>query len=308
MKPWTTAHIPNQQGRTAIVTGASGLGFEDARALARAGADVIMASRDRAKGDAAVARIRDEIPQARIRFEALDLASLASVSSFASRLGGQLESLDLLINNAGVMDPPKRHVTADGFELQFGTNHLGHFALTGQLLPLLRKGRQPRVVTLSSIAARMGAIDFANLNATRSYQPRTAYSQSKLACLMFALELQRRSAAGGWGVASLAAHPGVSRTDLLLNAPGGGSPEAGFRRFAWFLFQPVPQGALPTLYAATSPVAKGGEYYGPHGLAELRGRPALAKIPPRALDKAAAAQLWEISEGMTKVRFSAFAS
>lgn len=303
MKPWTTTHIPSQRGRTAVVTGASGLGFEDARALARAGAEVIMASRDRTRGDTAVARIRDEIPHARIRFEVLDLASLDSIASFAGRLGGQLERLDLLINNAGVMDPPKRQVTADGFELQFGTNYLGHFALTGRLLPLLQKGRAPRVVALSSIAARMGAIDFANLNATRSYQPRTAYAQSKLACLMFALELQRRSEAEGWGVASLAAHPGVSRTDLLLNAPGGGSPEAGFRRFAWFLFQPVPQGALPTLYAATSPVAKGGAYYGPHGFAELRGRPAAAKIPPRALDKPGAARLWQISEDMTKVRF-----
>jgi NAD(P)-dependent dehydrogenase (short-subunit alcohol dehydrogenase family) len=307
MKSWTTAHIPNQQGRTAVVTGASGLGFEDAKALARAGAEVIMASRDHAKGDGAVARIRKEIPHARIRFEVLDLASLASVARFAGRLGSQLESLDLLINNAGVMDPQKRQVTAEGFELQFGTNHLGHFALTGHLLPLLRKGRKPRVVTVSSIAARMGAIDFADLNATRSYDTRAAYAQSKLACLMFALELQRRSEAGGWGVTSLAAHPGISRTELLFNAPGGGSSAAGFRRFAWFLFQPVPQGALPTLYAATSPVAKGGDYYGPNGFAELRGRPAVARIPTRALDKAAAAQLWEISEAMTKVRFDAFA-
>lgn len=303
MKPWTTAHIPSQQGRTAVVTGAGGLGFEDARALARAGAEVILASRDPAKGDAAVAQIREEITHARIRFEVLDLASLASIASFAGRLGGQLESLDLLINNAGVMDPPKRQVTADGFELQFGTNFLGHFALTGRLLPLLRKASRPRVVTVSSIAARIGAIDFADLNAKQTYDARAAYAQSKLACLMFALELQRRSEAGGWGVASLAAHPGVSRTELLFNAPGGGSSAAGFRRFAWFLFQPVPQGALPTLYAATALIAKGGEYYGPHGFAELRGRPSAAKIPPRALDKPAAARLWQISEDMTKVRF-----
>lgn len=303
MKPWTTDQIPNQHGRTAVVTGASGLGFENARALARAGAEVIMASRDRARGDAAVEAIRNEIPHAKIRFEVLDLASLVSVTRFAARLGDQLVSLDLLINNAGVMDPPKREVTADGFELQFGTNYLGHFALTGRLMPLLRKGDQPRVVTVSSIAARVGSIDFTNLDATQSYDTRAIYAQSKLACLMFALELQRRSEAGGWGVSSLAAHPGVSRTDLLFNAPGGGSSMAGFRRFAWFLFQPAPQGALPTLFAATSPLAQGGQYYGPDGLAELRGRPALAKVPPRALDETAAARLWRTSQNMTQVRF-----
>lgn len=305
MKPWTTAHIPNQQGRTAVVTGAGGLGFEDALALARAGAEVIIASRNLQKGAEAVARIRDQVAQAKVRFEALDLASLASVASFTDRLQGQIDGLDLLINNAGVMDPPQRRITADGFELQLGTNHFGHFALTGRLLPLLRRARQARVVTLSSIAARMGAIDFADLNATRSYDPRKAYAQSKLACLMFALELQRRSEAGRWGMASMAAHPGVSRTDLLFNAPGGGSSMASFRRFAWFLFQPVPQGALPTLFAAASPAAKGGGYYGPNGFAELRGRPAVARIPPQALDQTVAARLWRVSEDMTKVVFPA---
>ena len=185
--------------------------------MARAGSEVILAGRNPEKGAAAIARIRNEVPSATIRFEQLDLASLKSVAALGERLRDQRDSLDLLINNAGIMVPPKREETSDGFELQLGTNYLGHFALTGQLMPLLVKGRNARVVTLSSIAARNGAIDFDDLNAERRYKPMPVYSQSKLACLMFAIELQRRSEAGGWGVASIAAHPGISRTDLLHN-------------------------------------------------------------------------------------------
>lgn len=303
MARWTVSNIPSQSGRTAVVTGTGGLGFEDALALARAGADVIVAGRNPAKGAEAVARIQAAQPSARIRFEPLDLANLKSVASFCDRLRAERDSLDLLVNNAGVMVPPQRLETADGFELQLGTNYLGHFALTAGLMPLLSKGSDARVVTLSSIAARNGAIDFDDLNAERSYSPMRVYSQSKLACLMFAFELNRRSAAAGWRVASLAAHPGISRTDLLHNAPGRWSPVGLARSLMWFAFQPAAQGALPTLFAATAPAARGGGYYGPHGMRETRGYPADAAIPPQALDAAAASRLWALSEQLTKVGF-----
>lgn len=305
MTRWTAADIPPQTGKTALVTGSAGLGFETARELARAGAQVIVASRNPETGAEAISRIKAEIPSAVLRFEAVDLGSLASVSALAARLRGQTDVLDLLVNNAGVMTPPRRLETADGFELQFGTNHLAHFALTGLLLPLLVNAEQARVVTVSSIAARGGKIDFADLQQT-DYRPMPAYSQSKLACLMFGLELQRRSLAEGWGLTSIPVHPGISRTGLLYNTPGGAS---GVRRMMramlWFLFQPVPQGALPSLFAATAPQAEGGVYYGPDGRAELSGFPAEARIPAPALDAAACRRLWEISEALTGVRFEA---
>lgn len=303
MTKWTAADIPDQTGRSAVVTGTGGLGFEDALALARAGADVIIAGRNPEKGEDAVERIRTQVPAARIRFEPLDLADLESVASFADHLRGQRDSLDILINNAGVMVPPRRIETRDGFELQLGTNHLGHFALTGQLMPLLAKGRDARVVSLSSVAARAGAIDFDDLNARRNYRPMPVYSQSKLACLMFALELQRRSEAAGWGVSSLAAHPGVSRTDLLHNAPGRFSGHGLARSLLWFLFQPAARGALPTLFAATAPQAEGGRYYGPDGPSEINGYPREARIPPQATDLAVARQLWAVSQDLTGVRY-----
>ncbi|MEQ8178520.1 MAG: SDR family oxidoreductase [Amphiplicatus sp.] len=303
MAKWTVADIPSQQGRSAVVTGAGGLGFENALALARAGGEVIVASRNPEKGAAAVANIRNSAPRANVRFERLDLASLESVADFGERLRSERNSLDLLINNAGVMTPPTRQETPDGFELQFATNYLGHFALTNQLLPLLRKGEQARVVTLSSIAARNGAINFNDLNAQKSYKPMQVYSQSKLACLMFSFELQRRSEAAGWGVASMAAHPGVSRTDLLHNAPGRWSAQGVMRSLLWFMFQPVSQGALPTLFAATCPAAIPGAYYGPDKLSETRGAPAEAKTPPQALDVIASARLWEVSQKLTGAQF-----
>ena len=305
MAHWTLADMPSQQGRTAVVTGTGGLGFADALALARAGATVILAGRNPDKGAAGVAAIQAEVPGASIRFDRLDLASLASIAAFAGRLADSQPSLDLLINNAGVMVPPQRQLTADGFELQLGTNHLGHFALTGRLLPLLRRGAAPRVVTLSSIAARGGRIDLADLQAAQSYRPMPVYSQSKLACLMFALELDRRSVAAGWGVASIAAHPGIARTDLLHNAPGRYSAMGLSRSLLWFLFQPVAQGALPTLYAATAPGAKGGGYYGPDRLSETRGFPAAAALPSAARDTGVAAALWQASEALTGVTFGA---
>jgi NAD(P)-dependent dehydrogenase (short-subunit alcohol dehydrogenase family) len=296
--------MPRQAGRTAIVTGTGGLGFEDALALARAGSDVVLAGRNPSKGAEAISMIRFQVPAAQIRFERLDLASLGSVAAFAERVAEQWDRVDLLVNNAGVMVPPERQVTSDGFELQFGTNYLGHFALTAHLLPLLRKGRSPRVISLSSIAAPQGAINFDDLNAEKGYKAMPVYSQSKLACLMFAFELQRQSDAHGWGITSIAAHPGISRTDLLHNGPGRWSAHGLARSLLPFLFQPAAQGALPTLFAATSTQAKAGGYYGPARLSETRGYPKEAKVPPQALDQAVAERLWQISEQMTGVWFA----
>jgi NAD(P)-dependent dehydrogenase (short-subunit alcohol dehydrogenase family) len=305
---WTSDDIPSQRGRTIVVTGTGGLGFEDALALARAGAEVIIAGRNPMKGADAIARIRQAVPGAAVSFEPVDLGHLASIADFARRMDDAHHSVDVLINNAGVMTPPQRQTTRDGFELQFGTNYLGHFALTAHLLPLLLRGKEPRVVTVSSVAARSGTINFDDLQAERGYRPMPVYSQSKLACLMFAIELQRRSDAAGWGIASISAHPGISRTDLLHNAPGRSSPQGIARSLLWFLFQPVAQGALPTLFAATSPDARKGGYYGPDRLGETRGYPAMAKVPKAALDAAAAARLWEVSERLAGVTFRAPAS
>jgi len=302
MAPWTTGNIPNQSGRTHVVTGTGGLGFEDALALAKVNATVIIAGRNPAKGDEAVARVRAAAPSADVRFEPLDLASLASIARFGDRMKQSHDSIDGLINNAGIMVPPRRAETADGFESQLGVNYLGHFALTAHLMPLLVRGRDARVVTLSSVAARQGAIDFDDLNAERRYRPMPAYAQSKLACLMFALELQRRCEPAGWPVISLGAHPGISRTDLLNNAPSRRSVEHWARNNLAFLFQPADRGALPTLFAATEPSALPGGYYGPNGMGEVRGWPALAKIPPAAEDVAAARRLWEVSEQLTGLK------
>lgn len=305
MAVWTTDNMPNQQGRSVVVTGTGGLGFEDALALARAGAEVIIAGRNPDKGAEAVNKIRTVVPKANVCFETLDLANLASIQAFATRMQAQRHSLDLLINNAAVMAPPNRKVTSDGFELQFGTNYLGHFALTLHLLSLLRKGQNPRVVNVSSIAARDGAIIFDDLQSEHNYRPMVAYSQSKLANIMFSFELQRRSDAAGWGLSSIAAHPGISRTDLIPNGAGWNSVSGLLRRFLGpIMFQPAAQGALPTLFAATAPDAKRGGYYGPNGLSETRGFPTLAKIPPQAEDASVAARLWTLSEDLTGVSFS----
>ena len=302
MTKWTASEIPPQNGRLAIVTGTGGLGYETSLALARAGAEVIVAGRNPGKGAEAVAAITSAVPGAKARFEALDLARLQTVADFATRIGQQHERVDLLINNAGVMVRPRRQETADGFELQFGTNYLGHFALTAHLLPLLRNSSGARVISLSSIAARQGQIDLADLQCN-DYVPMKAYSQSKLACLMFAFELQRRIEAGSWGIASMAAHPGVARTDLVHNGAGRSSLLGWGRTWLGFLFQPAWQGALPTLYAATAPEAKPGGYYGPNQLSEVRGYPAPSRVPPQALDTKMAAALWAASEDLAGVRF-----
>lgn len=303
MTRWTADDIPSQTGRLAIVTGTGGIGYQAALALAHAGAEVILAGRDPAKGKASVDTIREAVPGATLRFEVLDLASLASVAAFGERMATDLHRLDLLINNAGVMTPPTRRMTDDGFELQFGTNHLGHFALTAHLLPLLRRGTDVRVIALSSIAARGGQIKLDDLQAERSYRPMSVYSQSKLACLMFAIELQRRSAMNNWGISSIAAHPGVSRTDLLPNSAGRWDIARLVRVTLPFLFQPASQGALPVLFAATSADAKPGGYYGPDRMGGTRGHPSPAPIPEQANDLTTAARLWEQSEQLIGVAF-----
>ncbi|QDL93215.1 SDR family NAD(P)-dependent oxidoreductase [Paroceanicella profunda] len=305
MTRWTTSLMPRQDDHVAVVTGTGGLGFEDALALARAGCDTIIAGRNPRKGAEAVQRIRQEVPGARVRFELLDLADLASVAACGERLGQQLDRLDILINNAAVMIPPERKVTADGFELQMGTNYFGHFALTAHLLPLLRRSGEARVVSLSSLAAPWGRINFDDLNAERAYKPMDSYAQSKLACLMFAFELDRRSAAHGWGLSSSAAHPGISRTDILYNGAGRTSIEGRIRSYLPFLFQPAAQGALSTLYAATSPEARSGGYYGPDRLRGMRGHPTASKTPPQALDESVAARLWDVSEQLAGSPFAA---
>lgn len=304
MTKWTTSNIPPQHGRTAVVTGTGGLGYEDALALARAGSSVVIAGRNARKGAEAVAAIKQAIPGGQVRFGEVDLANLASIAEFAAQFAREQASLDLLINNAGVMTPPARRETKDGFELQFGTNYLGHFALTAHLMPLLKKGQNPRVVTLGSVAARQGAIKFDDLQAERDYKPMPVYSQSKLACIMFAFELSRRSKEAGWGVESLAAHPGISRTDLLPNGAGQTSAPGMARRFLPFLFQPAWQGALPTLYAATAPAARDGAYYGPDRLGGTRGYPTEEKPPMQALDASVAARLWDASQELTNVTFA----
>jgi NAD(P)-dependent dehydrogenase (short-subunit alcohol dehydrogenase family) len=304
VKNWTIADIPQRNSGLAIITGSNeGIGYEDVRALSSAGWTVVVLGRNPQKGAESIARIQLRNPKANVSFEKIDLADLASIKSFASRMISKGQAIDLLINNAGVMTPPKRLKTADGFELQFGTNHLGHVALTAQLLPLLRQSPTARVVTLSSIANREGAINFDDLQSTSSYVPGKAYSQSKLANLMFALELQRQSDKHGWGVTSMAAHPGVSRTNLLITGAGRWSAAGMARTFLPFLFQPSAQGALPTLYAATSGAAEGGRYYGPNKLMETRGFPSLAKIPAQAQDVHVSRRLWELSRELANVEF-----
>jgi NAD(P)-dependent dehydrogenase (short-subunit alcohol dehydrogenase family) len=309
-KDWTAADIPSQVGRRALITGAnSGVGYGAALELARKGAHVLLACRDRARGEAALARLRVEIPSAAAEVVPLDLASLQSVREFADRELRLGAPLDLLINNAGVMAPKQRLETADGFELQFGTNVLGHFALTALLLPVLERaaatGLRPRAVTLASIAHKRGRLYFADLQSTESYSPMGAYQQSKLADLMFAFELDRRLRAAGSRVMSVAAHPGVASTNLFV---AGGFIERLVRRGVGLaigvLLNSEAQGALPTLYAATSLEAADGGYYGPQGFLEMRGGDVgEAQVAAQALDQAAAARLWGECERLTGIAF-----
>ncbi|OBH92503.1 SDR family oxidoreductase [Mycobacterium sp. E2733] len=308
------ATVPDLSGKLAIVTGAnSGLGFGLARRLTAAGADVVMAIRNRTKGEKAIAEIRDTVPDAKLTIKSLDLSSLAAVAALGEQLNAEGRPIDILINNAGVMTPPERDSTADGFELQFGSNHLGHFALTGHLLPLLRAAGKARVVSLSSLAARQsGKIHFDDPNFEKSYAAMSAYGQSKLAVLMFALELDRRSRAAGWGIMSNAAHPGLTKTNLQIAGPSHGREKPALMerlykaswRFTPFLWQEIDEGILPALYAAAAPQAQGGAFYGPKGFQELAGggvRP--AKVPERARNEADCERLWELSERLTGVSY-----
>jgi NAD(P)-dependent dehydrogenase (short-subunit alcohol dehydrogenase family) len=305
-KDWTIAGIPSQTGKIAVVTGAnSGTGYETALELARAGATVVVAARNEIKGHAAVAKIRTAVPHAKIEFAPLDLSNLASVADFARRLSSQHKALDILVNNAGVMTPPTRQETADGFELQFGTNHIGHFALTAHLLPLLRQAQRPRVVTVSSPAHRLlAAIHFDDLQWRDRYSPWRAYAQSKLANMLFMLELQRRSDANGWGILSAGAHPGFARTELIANGPGTDTWVYRLGRpFIPYMSHSAAAGALPSLIAATADVPPSA-YFGPAYFDELRGPPKLARISRGARDEAVAARLWTISEVLAGVRFA----
>lgn len=307
---WITANVPKQDGRSVVITGTGGLGYETALVLTREGAEVILAGRNEKKGVESINKIRAIIPTANIRFQNIDLADLVSIEAFSKHIGSQRQSLDLLINNAGVMTPPQRKVTKDGFELQFGTNYLGHFALTAYLMPLLRKGNKPRVVTVSSIAnrERKANINFDDLQSEHNYDPMEAYDQSKLADLMFTFELQRRSDAAGWGIMSIASHPGISSTDLMTNGPGENSFLARMLKILPFMRQSAANGALSSLYAATSPNAQCGGYYGPSRFHEMRGLPRPAQIPAKAQDVNLAKRLWEISKQLTNVDFDQIAS
>jgi hypothetical protein len=305
---WTAADVPDQSGRIAIVTGAnSGLGSETALALAAKGAHVVLACRDVTKAQSALETIRAASPGASVEVMALDLASLASIRAFAEAASTRHARLDLLCNNAGVMAIPRRR-TADGFEMQLGTNHLGHFALTGLLLPRLLATPKSRVVSVSSSAHRPGKIHWDDLQFERSYRKWRAYAQSKLANLLFAYELDRRLRKAAASVISVAAHPGYAATNLqTVGARMEGARvfekvfEFGNRLFA----QSAAMGALPTLYGATAPAVQGGDYFGPDGLSEMWGHPRKVGSTARSKDLADAARLWELSEKLTDVRFAA---
>jgi NAD(P)-dependent dehydrogenase (short-subunit alcohol dehydrogenase family) len=305
---WTAAEIPDQTGRTAVVTGAnSGLGLVTARELARAGATVLIACRDLAKGRHAVSAIRGTVPSAEVDLAELDLADLGSVRAFAARLSGERDRLDLLVNNAGVMAPPRR-LTSDGFERQLGTNHLGHFALTGLLLGTLLAAPEPRVVTLSSGAHRMGSIRFDDLQWERGYNNWRAYGQSKLANLLFCFELQRRATAAGTSLRSLAAHPGYAATNLQFAGPSRFYERASMAVANRVVAQSAEMGALPTLYAATAPDLPGGSFVGPDGFMEMRGHPQVVTAAGRAYDEDVWRRLWEVSEELTGVQYDFRAS
>ncbi|WP_423464336.1 SDR family oxidoreductase [Promicromonospora sp. MS192] len=299
--------IPDLSGKLAVVTGASdGMGLGMAARLAAAGAEVIMPVRNPRKGENAITTIRESVPGAKVSLRDLDLSSLTSVAALGDTLRGEGRPIHLLINNAGVMTPPNRQTTADGFELQFGTNHLGHFALVAHLMPLLRAGRA-RVTSQVSIAANQGSINWDDLNWERSYDGQGAYSQSKIAVGLFGLELDRRSRAGGWGITSNLSHPGVAPTNLLAARPElGRSEEVPSRRMIRFLSErgillgTVETAKLPALMAATDPNAKPGGFYGPSWPGRVGGPPAEQKLYSRLRSTDEAARVWDVSEQLTK--------
>jgi NAD(P)-dependent dehydrogenase (short-subunit alcohol dehydrogenase family) len=293
---WTTKNIPDLLGKVAIVTGANnGIGYDAARELAKKNATVILACRNTGKGDAASQMILNVYPLANVNVMQIDLADLDSGKSFVETFRSDYDRLDILINNAGVMAIPYGK-TADGFEKQFGTNHLGHFALTGLLLEMLLSTEQSRVVTISSTGHRMGKINFEDLNCEESYSKWGAYGQSKLANLLFTYELQRRLAAAGSSTISVAAHPGYTATNLQSGT--------FFKFLNPILAQGQEMGALPTLYAATSPDVTGGDFIGPDGFMEQRGYPKKVHSNGNSHDRATAQKLWQVSEELTGVKFN----
>lgn len=296
--PWTADRIPDQSGRTAVVTGAnSGIGLVTALELARAGATVVLACRNVRKGAAAVKEIREATPSAQVEVRELDVSSLDSVRRFADAL--DVDGLDLLVNNAGIMWMPQGR-TDDGFELHFGTNHLGHFALTGLLLDRLNRTEAPRVVTVSSNEHKRGHINFDDLQLERRYDPRTGYRQSKLANAAFGLELDRRLRTAGSPIKSVLAHPGYTATNLQVKGQTGAMKvmmNVGNR----LIGQSAELGALPTLYAATAPDVEGGQYFGPDRFREYRGYPTLVQVKPEGRDAEVGRRLWSVSEELTGV-------
>jgi NAD(P)-dependent dehydrogenase (short-subunit alcohol dehydrogenase family) len=305
---WNIGNIPDQHGKCIVISGAnSGIGFEAAQALAGKGAEIVLAVRNLEKGKQAIAKIRQAYPQANVEIIALDLADLSCVHRFAEAFAQRHPTLSVLINNAGVMGIPYRQ-TVDGFELQFGTNHLGHFALTGLLLPLLVATPQARVVTVSSMMHRFGKINFDDLDGVKKYDPWVAYSQSKLANLLFAYELQRRLANAGVNVISLGCHPGYAATNLQFGAArmNHSRLQELQNQVANTLFaQSAAMGALPELYAATASCVVGGEYIGPLGLGRMRGYPGVDRSSARSYDMATAQELWRVSEELTGVHYAA---
>jgi NAD(P)-dependent dehydrogenase (short-subunit alcohol dehydrogenase family) len=306
-RPRHDVTVPDLTGKRAVVTGASdGFGLGIATRLAAAGAEVVMPVRNPAKGHAAIAMIADQVPGARVSLRELDLSSLASVAALGTTLRDEDRPIHILINNAGVMDPPQRLTTADGFELQFGTNHLGHVALVAHLLPLLRAGRA-RVTTQLSIAARSGTINWDDLNWERSYHGRRAYTQSKIALGLFGLELDRRSRAGRWGITSNLSHPGVAPTNLLAAQPHMGrtqqAPQYRMIRTLsrWGVMGTVETAVLPALLAATSPDALGGRFYGPNGFGGLSGAPAEQPLYSTLRSTEDAERIWHVSEQLAGV-------
>jgi len=304
--------LPDLTGRRAVVTGGSdGIGLVIARSLAGAGAEVVLPVRNRTKGEAAITTIRAVHPDAQVTLRDLDLSSLASVAALGETLVAEGAPIHLLINNAGIMRPPARQTTADGFEMQFGTNHLAHVALTAQLMPLLRAGRA-RVVTQTSVAAQRASINWDDLNWERSYDEMRAYGQSKLGCGLFGLELHRRSAASGWGITSSISHPGVAPTSLLAARPEIGRTEDTrdirlVRRMSALGLAGTPESAaLPALMAATT--GTGGEFFGPQGLGQVGGRPGRQRLWKPLRSQTDAARLWDASEELTRVRFATAAA
>lgn len=302
MTKWTTEQIGDLKGKRIIVTGgASGIGYGASEVFASMGAELILAVRNTVKGEKVAVKIKTKHPAASVIVMHLDLGDLESVRRFATEFTGRFDRLDLLINNAGVMVPPYAR-TKDGFELQFGTNHLGHFALTAHLLPLLMATPLSRIVTVSSIAARRAKIHFTNLDGSNGYNPMTFYRQSKLANLLFAIELHHRLDRTESSTISVACHPGISVTNLLSRGSGR---ETGMilKWLMGIVAQPAVKGALPTLYAATHPDLRGGEYIGPDGPGNTKGNPVLNNDPEKLFNKELASRLWQVSEDLTGVKF-----